>query len=55
MTEYNSGNTSLAYNVEQMSELQSQLKKAEYELYLLNTELRRDEYFEGRIAGYDLK
>lgn len=54
-TEHNNGNTSLAYNVEQMSELQSQLKKAEYELYLLNTELRRDEYFEGRIAGYDLK
>jgi hypothetical protein len=43
-----------SYNAEQMTQLLQQLNRAEEELFLLQTELRRDDYFQGRISGYDL-
>lgn len=43
-----------SYNKEQMHQLWQQMNRAEGDLYQLQTELRRDDYFEGRIAGYDL-
>ena len=46
--------TSNSYNAEEMSQLRQKLAYATEELFLLQTELRRDEYFQGRIAGHNL-